>query len=219
MCGRFSLVTTPEELDCHFNLRRKVTVAPRYNIGPTENIVIILPGPGRNITSSVRWGLIPHWAKDMKIGQRLINARAETLQDKPAFREAFKSRRCLVPASGFFEWKAKGKWKQPYFIKMKNGGLFAMAGIWESWISENVEIESCAIITTDANTIVGKIHDRMPVIIPQDSYGLWLDKVRDGYHFREYFQPFTPFKMTAYPVSNIVNDVGNDFEECIKRID
>jgi putative SOS response-associated peptidase YedK len=219
MCGRFSLVTTPEELAHQFHLRRQVTIAPRYNIAPSQQVIIVRPGANGNITSSVRWGLIPHWTKDINFSAKLINARSETVQEKPSFREAFKSWRCFIPATGFFEWKQEGSRKQPYFIKMKNGGLFAMAGIWESWQSPEGEIiESCSIITTDANTIVGKIHDRMPAIFSENSYGIWLDPVRNGYHFREYLSPFDPFKMTAYPVSGMVNYVKNEGEGCIKKI-
>jgi putative SOS response-associated peptidase YedK len=220
MCGRFSLVDNREELSNQFHLKRQVTIAPRYNIAPSQQIIIIRSGTNGNTTSSVRWGLIPHWSKDEKFSAKLINARAETVQEKPVFREAFKERRCLIPANGFYEWKNEGNRKQPYFIKMKNGRLFAMAGICEYWQSPAGEtIESCAIITTEANTIVGKIHDRMPVIIPETAYGLWLDPVRNGDHFREYFQPFDPFKMTAYPVSGMVNYVKNEGEGCIRKID
>lgn len=220
MCGRFALVATPEELERHFHLRRKVTVAPRFNIAPSQQVITIRSGANGNTTSAVRWGLIPHWSKDENFSAKLINARAETVQAKPVFSEAFKERRCLIPATGFYEWKNEGNLKQPYFIKMKNGRLFAMAGVWEYWQSPaGVIVETCAIITTEANTIVGKIHDRMPMIIPETAYGLWLDKVRDGHHFREYFQPYDPFKMTAYPVSGMVNYVKNEGEGCIRKID
>ena len=151
---------------------------------------------------------------------KLINARAETVREKPSFRDAFKSRRCLIPATGFYEWKHEGRMKQPYFIKMKNGGLFAMAGLWESWQSpEGKSIESCAIITTDANGIVGKIHDRMPVIIPNQSYGLWLSSTGNNQSIQEFLKPYSPFKMTAYPVSGMINNAKNEGEGCIKKID
>jgi|MTBAKSStandDraft_1061840.scaffolds.fasta_scaffold31292_1 putative SOS response-associated peptidase YedK len=220
MCGRFALATTSEELANHFNLKRKVTIAPRYNIAPSQQVVIIRPGSNAYTTAAVRWGLIPHCSKDEKVGYKLINARAESIQEKPAFRDAFKYRRCLIPSIGFYEWKQDGKRKQPYFVKMKNGNLFAMAGIWESWLSpEGQKIESCAIITTNANTIVAKLHDRMPVILPKDCYGLWLDPAREGFSFPEYLRPYDPFKMTAYPVSNMVNNVKNEGEGCIRKIE
>jgi len=220
MCGRFALVSTPEKLAHHFNLKRKVTIEPRYNIAPSQPVVIIREETTGNKLSAVRWGLIPHWAKDEKIGNKLINARAETVQEKPSFRDAFKSRRCLIPATGFFEWKHHGRMKQPYFIKMKNGGLFAMAGVWESWRSPDGKvIESCSIITTEANGIVGKIHDRMPVIIPAQSYGLWLSSASNGQSFLEYLKPHSPFTMTSYPVSSMVNQVKNEGEVCIRKID
>jgi len=219
MCGRFSLVTTPEELAHQFNLRRQVTIAPRYNIAPSQQVIIIRSGANGYTTSSVRWGLIPHWSKDKNFSAKLINARAETVHEKPVFREAFKERRCLIPATGFYEWKNEGNRQQPYFIKMKSSALFAMAGIWESWQStEGGTIESCAIITTEANTIVGKIHDRMPAIFPENSYGLWLSKTGDGKSLRDYLRPYDPFKMTAYPVSGMVNYVKNEGEGCIRKI-
>jgi len=219
MCGRFALAATSEELANHFNLKRKVKIAPRYNIAPSQQILIVRPGAYSYTLSAVRWGLIPPWSKDEKVGYKLINARAESLQEKPTFRDAFKSRRCLIPAIGFYEWKKESNRKQPYFVKMKDGGLFGMAGIWESWQNPKGEtVESCAIITTAANTIVAKLHDRMPVILPKDCYGLWLDSAREGFSFLEYVRPYDPFKMTAYPVSSMVNDVKNEGEGCVQRI-
>ncbi|MCJ7602277.1 MAG: SOS response-associated peptidase [Desulfobulbaceae bacterium] len=219
MCGRFALAATPEELSHHFNLRKLVTLESRYNIAPTQPITIIRDSTGCYRLSAARWGLIPHWAKDEKIGNKLINARSETIAEKPSFRDAFKERRCLIPAIGFYEWLRKDDQKQPYFIKMKDSGLFAMAGIWESWKSSDGKvIESCAIITTTANGIVGKIHDRMPVIIPKESYGLWIDPARNGHPFREYLQPCSPFKMTAYPVSGMVNNPKNEGPGCMKKV-
>jgi len=220
MCGRFALAATSEELAYHFNLNRQVKIEPRYNIAPSQPVIIIRSGTNGNKLSAVRWGLIPHWSKDEKIGYKLINARAETVKEKPSFRDAFKSRRCLIPATGFFEWKHESRMKQPYFIKMKNGGLFALAGLWESWQNpEGKTIDSCTIITTDANGIVGKIHDRMPVIIPNQSYGLWLSSAGNGNSFLEYLKPYDPFKMTAYTVSSMVNQVKNEGPGCIKKID
>ena len=218
MCGRFVLDAPSEELAHHFNLKKKVTLEPRYNIAPSQPVTIIRSTVRENKLSAVRWGLIPHWSKDEKIGYKLINARAETVREKPSFRDAFKSRRCLIPATGFYEWKHEGRMKQPYFIKMKNGGLFAMAGLWESWQSpEGKTIDSCTIITNDANGIVGKIHDRMPVIIPDQSYGLWLSST--GNSLQEFLRPYSPFKMTAYPVSSMVNNAKNEGEGCIRKID
>ena len=218
MCGRFALATTSEELVNHFNLKREVTLGSRYNIAPSQPVIIIRSGTSSNKLSAIRWGLIPHWSKDEKIGFKLINARAETVQEKPSFRDAFKSRRCLIPATGFYEWKQEGRMKQPYYIKMKNGSLFAMAGIWESWQDpEGKTIDSCAIITTDANGIVGKIHDRMPVIMSNKSYGLWLSSTSNS--LQEFLRPYSPFKMTAYPVSGMINNAKNEGEGCIRKID
>ena len=218
MCGRFALTANSEELANHFNLNQKVTLGPRYNIAPSQPVSIIRSTTSGNKLSAVRWGLIPHWAKDEKISYKLINARSETIQEKPSFRDAFKSRRCLIPATGFYEWKHEGRMKQPYYIKMKNGSLFAMAGIWESWQSpQGKTIESCSIITTEPNGIVAKIHDRMPVIIPNQSYGLWLSST--GNSLQEFLRPHSSFKMTAYPVSGMVNNAKNEGDGCIRKID
>lgn len=219
MCGRFALEATSEKLRHHFNIKQKITLRPRYNIAPSQSVVIIRAGTNGNELSTVRWGLIPHWSKDEKIGFKLINARAETVQEKPSFREAFKSRRCLIPATGFYEWKHEGGQKQPYFIRMMNGGLFGMAGLWESWHSpEGRTIESCSIITTEPNTIVAPIHNRMPVIIPKQSSGVWLSLKGNSQSLQEYLKPFSPLKMTAYPVSSMVNSSKNEGKDCTRTI-
>lgn len=220
MCGRFALYTTEEELARCFDLKQSVTLDPRFNIAPSQQIPIIRH-TDKNRLSMVRWGLIPHWSKDEKIGNKLINARAETLHEKPSFRDAFKSRRCLIPAKGFYEWKRDGELKRPYLIRMKDKSLFAIAGLWESWrnLKEWKDIETCAIITTEANGIVGKIHDRMPVIIPFESIGLWLSSASDGQDLSGFLRPYSPFKMVAYPVSGMVNSPKNEGLGCIKRVE
>ncbi len=220
MCGRFALYATPEELIREFSLKQKINIPPRYNIAPTQQVAIIrdVPGNGRQFTM-VRWGLIPPWSKDEKGGALLINARGETLAEKPSFRDAFARRRCLIPARGFYEWTKSGKIKQPYFISMKNGGLFAMAGIWETWTdSGGKTIESVSIITTTANGIVGKIHERMPVILSKEVYGLWLAAhFRDGNSFAEILKPYSPYKIKTHPVSLMVNNVKNEGPACCAR--
>lgn len=220
MCGRFALEATSEELARHFHLQTMTAIDPRYNIAPSQQVAVIRDKIGGYRLSMVRWGLIPHWSKDEKTGAKLINARAETISEKPSFREAFKLRRCLIPASGFYEWTHDGELKRPYFIRMKNSSVFAMAGIWETWRNpaDGKVIETCAIITTEANGVVGKIHNRMPVIIPLESIGLWLASANNGHHFREYFQPYSPFKMTSYPVSGMVNNPRNEGIGCIKKV-
>ena len=220
MCGRFALDAPSKNLTHHFKLKQAVTLEPRYNIAPSQSVVIIRESANTQKLSTVRWGLIPHWAREEKIGYRLINARAETVAEKPSFRDAFRSRRCLIPATGFYEWKHEGRMKQPYFIQMKDGDLFAMAGIWETWQSPNGKtIESCAIITTEANTIVGQIHDRMPAILPVQNYNSWLTPQGNKKSFQDYLKPYPPSEMTAYQVSSMVNNIKNEGEECIRGID
>lgn len=219
MCGRFALDAPSKELINRFTLNRKLIIEPRFNISPTQRVIIIRKGSRGYKLSSVRWGLIPSWAKDTSIGNELINARTDSLSQKSAFKDAFKHRRCLIPATGFYEWKSKSNKKQPYYIKMKNGGLFMMAGIWDFWQDQKGEvIESCAIITTDANSLIKKIHDRMPVILPDSSYGAWLTPTSTGHSFREYFRPLNSFKMKVYPVSSMVNNVKNEGPGCNKKI-
>ena len=214
MCGRFTLYITAEELASHYDLRTIPATEARYNIAPSQQINII-KGTSEELTlASMRWGLIPHWAKDEKIGYKLINARAETISEKPSFRSAFKFRRCLVPASGFYEWKREGSHKQPYYFQVKDTPLFSMAGIWESWKAPDGQIiESCSIITTEANNVVSEVHDRMPVIINQDSYNHWFE----GLECQDLLQPYISSGMTMYPVSERVNSPKNNGSDCIKR--
>ncbi|MHB9030696.1 MAG: SOS response-associated peptidase, partial [Candidatus Latescibacterota bacterium] len=155
MCGRFTLFISPDKLAVHFRLNGAVDFAPRYNIAPTQTIpCIIHDGSGNRVMRMFRWGLIPHWSDDAAIGSRLINARSETVRTKPSFRSAFKYRRCLIPTTGFFEWKREGSHKHPNFIGMKDDDLFAFAGIWERWIApDGTEIETCAILTTESNKL------------------------------------------------------------------
>ncbi len=223
MCGRFALMTPKEEIAARFDLSQQLELAVRYNIAPSQLAAVIRQKPDtRNELIMMRWGLVPHWAKDMKIGYKMINARAETVADKPSFRSAFKQRRCLIPSDGFFEWQhAANKTKQPYFIKMKNGDLFAYAGLWESWQDpeSGKTVESFTIITTGANTIVTKIHDRMPVILRPEQYGHWLSPTTEQSFLKNLLGPFDPFKMTAYPVSGMCNNAQNDAPGCIKKVD
>ena len=216
MCGRFTLYITAEELASHYHLRTIPSTEPRYNIAPSQQINIVKNTSGELTLASVRWGLIPHWAEDEKIGYKLINARAETVSEKPSFRSAFKQRRCLIPTSGFYEWKREGHRKQPYYFQVKDAPIFSMAGIWESWQAPNRQIiESCSIITTDANELVSEVHGRMPVIINQDSYSRWFD----GLEYQDLLHPYASTKMTIYPVSEMVNSPKNNGPDCAKRCD
>lgn len=215
MCGRFAIQVPGEELAAHFNLKAIPEIEPRYNIAPSQQVNIVKGISGEFILSSARWGLIPHWAKDEKIGYKLINARAETVSEKPSFRSAFKQRRCLIPASGFYEWKKVGSQKQPYYFQLKGSPVFAMAGLWETWKSSTGEtVESFTIITTEANDIVSQIHNRMPVIIPREGYNKWFSLEN-----AELLKPYKASAMISYPVNQLVNNPRNNGPECIQEIE
>lgn len=220
MCGRFTL-TKPEVIKAEFNLREEIAFPPRYNIAPTQTIPIIkLDDHGYYRPALVRWGLIPFWARDEKLACQLINARAESLVEKPSFREAYRKRRCLIPADGFFEWQSRDGAKQPYYIRMKNKGLFTFAGLWEEWRgADGKVIASATIITTAANSVIAKRHDRMPLIVEPTRRGIWLDLLADPIHDRNFVRPYDPFKIVTYPVSRMVNDARHDAPGCIQKID
>lgn len=219
MCGRFTLRTPAKDIAKVFDVA-VTAIEPRYNIAPSQPVVAVRLNPVRENRelAMLRWGLIPSWADDPKIGYRMINARAETAATKPAFRKAFAQGRCLVVADGFYEWqKADGR-KQPYFIHMKDDQPFAFAGLWEHW-EGNEAIESCTIIVTAANDLMQPIHDRMPVILGPDDYNMWLDPTcEDKERLERMLRPFGSSELEAYPVSQTVNKPGNDVEECVKRV-
>ena len=176
MCGRYAVTSAPEAIRVLFGYPEQPNFPPRYNIAPTQPIAVVRLVDGKRQFALVRWGLLPPWVKDPKNFSLLINARGESLTDKPAFSAAVKRRRCLVPADGFYEWKASKAGKQPYFVRAKFGGPIAFAGLWETWMGPNgEELETAAIVTTRANRTLGDIHDRMPVIVPADAFNLWLD--------------------------------------------
>lgn len=181
MCGRFALKAPPSELITRFGLDECADFSPRYNIPPGTDIPVIRQSPeGKRVLHLLRWGLVPRWAKDPSIGAKLNNARGETVAEKPSFREAFKRRRCLVPASGFYEWKAEGKIKQPYYISLKSGEPMAMGGLWESWQAPTGDIlRTVCIVTTGPNAVMAPIHDRMPVILSAEHWKDWLDAPAD----------------------------------------
>jgi putative SOS response-associated peptidase YedK len=177
MCGRYALHSSPEVVALAFGLAEVPAYAPRYNIAPTAKLLVVRKGSGGAQAAQVRWGLVPRWAKDPSMGARMNNARAETAAEKPSFREAFRRRRCLIPANGFYEWKAEGGIKQPYYIHPAGGVLFAFAGLWESWSDPRggqPPLETCAILTTDANQTMAAVHERMPVIVSPVEYSAWL---------------------------------------------
>ena len=219
MCGRFTLFVDPKELMEAFpGFAMPVEWTPRYNIAPTQPVAVIL-NTGQNKVEFFRWGLIPSWAKDPAIGNRMINARAETVADKPSFRAAFRQRRCLVLADGFYEWrKDPGRTaKTPLYIRLKSGKPFAFAGLWESWRApDDATIYSCNIITTEPNSLVAKVHNRMPVILEQEAYDVWLDPAEQSPDRLDvWLKPYPAERMTAYPVSRFVNNPSNDAPECI----
>lgn len=220
MCGRFSLGTPATTLAAQFNLFEVPAWAPRYNIAPTQSAptaVRAASDPSRQFKVH-RWGLIPPWAKDPGMGSQLINARAETVAIKPAFRKAFRERRCLILADGFFEWQRRGRHKQPFHIRMRDGRPFAFAGLWEHWEGpEGSAIDSCTILTTTTNELVGTLHDRMPVILAPQDYDLWLDPaIQKVERLESLLRPYPSEEMTAYPVSTRVNNPANDSPECVE---
>ena len=221
MCGRYTLRSKPEAIAETFDLSHVPTLEPRYNIAPTQPVAAVRLDPRRHQRELTifQWGLIPSWADDPAIGNRLINARAETVADKPAFRHSFRSKRCLVLADGFYEWRKEGSRKQPYFVRMKDDLPFAFAGLWDSWERDAEAIPSCTYITTEPNELTAPIHDRMPVILPRSAYDLWLDSaVKDPRRLQPLLVPFPADAMEAYPVSTLVNSPVNDIEQCIRRV-
>jgi putative SOS response-associated peptidase YedK len=219
MCGRFTLRTNPRDWAEVFAVLRESEDewSPRYNIAPTQKVLCVRDGEQREFFSP-RWGLIPSWAKDAKIGAQCINARVETVDTKPAFRSAFKKRRCLVMADGFYEWRKEDK--QPYFVTLKSGEPMAFAGLWETWRPPDGPVESCTICTTDANDMMGRLHDRMPVILPRNVVDHWLDpKVTDPEELKPMLLQFPGGEMQSWPVSKAVGNVRNQGPTLVEPID
>jgi putative SOS response-associated peptidase YedK len=218
MCGRFSLgVNLDDLIDAFPDFTFPPETEPRYNIAPTQNVMVV-PNNTAGHVSFFRWGLIPSWAKDMDIGSRLINARGETLAEKPSFRAAYLRRRCLILADGFYEWQTipGSKAKQPMYIQLATKKPFAFAGLWELWRPDDTPILSCTIITTEPNALLAPIHNRMPVILPPDTYALWLDPAEQKpIALNHLLTPYPADLMTAYPVSRLVNSPANDTPACI----
>lgn len=219
MCGRFTLFVDPKDLMEMFpGFDVPAEWVPHYNVAPTQPVAVIANN-GQSKIEFFRWGLIPFWAKDPKIGNRMINARAETLAEKPSFRTAYRRRRCLVLADGFYEWrKEPGRTtKTPMYIRLTSGEPFAFAGLWEAWRApDDQTILSCTIITTTPNELVKEIHNRMPVILDPEAYDLWLDPAeRQTDELDEWLRPYPAEQMLAYPVSTFVNSPANDTPECV----
>ncbi|MAX20524.1 MAG: hypothetical protein CL709_11940 [Chloroflexi bacterium] len=221
MCGRFTLTADQDSFENRFSLTRfDLGWVPSFNIAPTQEVLTVTNDGSENRPELMRWGLVPSWAKDPKIGNRMINARSETLAEKPSFRTAFKRRRCLIPADGFYEWKREGKAKKPMLITANPGGLFAFAGLWETWKQpDDSWLLTCAIITTSANEFMKSIHDRMPVILPRESEASWLDpEEQDTAMLSELLLPYDSDRMEAYEVSTLVNSPRNNFPEVIEPV-
>lgn len=219
MCGRFTLTVDPAQFQDAFpGFLFPAKFAPRYNIAPSQPVLAI-PNDERNAADFFIWGLIPMWAKDPSIGARLINARSETLAEKPSFRGSFKHKRCLILADGFYEWKtaAGKKAKTPYYIHLTDRRPFAFAGLWDSWESpDGSSLKTCTIITTQPNELMASLHDRMPVILHPRDYTKWLDpSPQTPESLLPLLKPYPADAMTAYPVSTLVNKPGNDSPELI----
>ena len=222
MCGRFTLTTNLGAIAKRFGVSRfleEVGHAPRYNVAPTQTVIVVSDDGTRHL-AQMRCGLIPSWAKDPAIGNRMINARAETVATKPAFRAALRKRRCLIPADGFYEWQPVGRRKQPVYIALKTRAPFGFAGLWESWVSpEGEESQSCTIITTEANELLKPIHDRMPVILTREAEAVWLDPtIHEPARLLPLLTPYPTHEMEAYPVSRLINSPRHDTPDCILAI-
>lgn len=216
MCGRYKLVVPTGRIFDEFSLMgRRLNLQPRYNIAPTQEAPVVRLTPTGRQISLIRWGFIPSWSPSLKPGASVpsghINARAETVADKPSFRDAFQHRRCLVVTDGFYEWATVGRVKQPMLFEMRDGGPFAFAGLYECWENGGVPLETFTIICTEANALVGEVHDRMPVILPKDSWSLWLDAGAHGpADALPLLKPFPAADMTVRPVNRSLNRVGVD---------
>jgi len=223
MCGRYRLGRGKAAFEKVFGVRPDdYEWSPRFNIAPTQLVPVIRQHPAepKRLLANMRWGLVPYWATDVTIGAKMINARAEEVATKPAFRESLKRRRCLVPADGFYEWKKIGKGKQPYCIQLADDSVFAFAGIWDRWKDPaGKPVESFSILTTEANAVTAEVHDRMPVILAEEHFDLWLDPgFAKSETVAEMLRPYDAALMRKYPVSERVNSTVNDDERCAEPV-
>lgn len=224
MCGRYRLSRRKQLVEEYFGaVSDDHDWEARYNIAPTQPIPVIRQNPTQPVRelSMMRWGLVPSWAKSTSAAASMINARSETASTKPAFSDALKHRRCLIPADGFYEWKRSGASKQPFCFELKDGELFAFAGLWDRWRDASGNwLQTCSILTTTPNAMTSAVHDRMPVILNADAYELWLDPgMNHSAELSEFLRPFDARRMRCYPVSNRVNHVAHDDEECCRPVD
>jgi putative SOS response-associated peptidase YedK len=225
MCGRFARCSLSRELERYFNAHpAALELHPNYNVAPTQEIPVIVIHEDERHIKKRHWGLVPFWAKDISIGSRMINARVETVTTKPAFRAALKQRRCLIPADGFYEWHGKSGSKQPYYFYLPSGEPFAFAGLYEVWEDKEAPPEagpykSCTIITTDASESVKDVHNRMPLILKPEAYDAWLDPGnKEPAKIEELLKTAYVKELKRYPVSKLVNQVGNNKKECMEPL-
>ncbi|MDQ3802891.1 MAG: SOS response-associated peptidase [Acidobacteriota bacterium] len=220
MCGRFAQRSPSKRIAEKFKVEEVPPLAERYNVAPAQQVLVIREAAGVREATFFKWGLVPRWAKDPAIGNKLINARSETVTEKPSFREAFTRRRCLIPADGFYEWQRAGGRKQPYFFKMRDWGPFGFAGLWERWEGEGGEvINSCTILTTEANDVLRPVHDRMPVILRPEDHELWLEaEVGKSDLVKGLLRPYPSAEMLGYPVGVLVNSPRNQGVELTEQM-
>lgn len=220
MCGRFVADIPSDELRKIFRLIETPQQEARYNVAPTQQVAVVRNEGDHNRLDFLKWGFVPSWAKDLKSGSHQINARSETVTEKPAFRQAIKYRRCIVPTSGFYEWEHSGDKKQPWFIQLADRSPMCLAGIWETWKApDGSELETFAILTTESNKLVAPLHDRMPVILHPDTFTFWLShNMHDPEQLQPLYQPFSAAEMTAHKVPDLVNNRRFDSPACIAKV-
>ncbi|KMK95726.1 SOS response-associated peptidase [Rossellomorea marisflavi] len=219
MCGRFSLIESVHELQQQFEFDLSADLQPRFNIAPSQEVFSIISDGKKRRGGMLRWGLVPHWAKEAKIGYKMINARAEGINEKPSFREPFRKKRCLIIADGFYEWKKVDDRKQPYRFVMKDGKPFAFAGLWETWKKGDAPLHTCTIITTTPNALTEDVHDRMPVILKRTDYARWLDPSNQAVdELKSLLVPYPAEEMELYAVSELVNSPKNDVADVLSPL-
>lgn len=216
MCGRFTQKSPAKKITKKFKVEEVPPLVERYNVAPAQAVLGIRESSGAREATFFKWGLVPSWAKDAAIGNKLINARSETVTEKPSFCGAFARRRCLIPADGFFEWSRRGDRKRPFYFHMRDGEPFAIAGLWERWEGEGGPLETCTLLTTEANDLLAPYHDRMPVILRPEDYGAWLDDISRPELLIPLLRPYSHEGMAAYAVSTLVNAPSNDSPKCVE---
>lgn len=219
MCGRFTQKSPPRKVTEKFGVGEVPPLVERFNVAPAQTVLAIREGGAGREAAFFKWGLVPRWAKDPAVGSKLINARSETVAEKPSFREAFRRRRCLVPADGFFEWSRRGGRKRPYYFRLEDGEPFAIAGLWERWEGDGGPLETCTLLTTEANGLLAPYHDRMPVILRPEDYEPWLSAGAGHVEaLGTLLRPYPPEEMAAREVSPLVNNPANDDPRCVEPV-